>query len=231
MWLGANPRARVPREADESEELWSTALEAAASKGQLDVIKRLKPNPEKDDVHSLLHESLHCRNMDLVRYWVSLGADINRVESEGWTAHHLVASSLSWALDPRDRWYFRSETKRFAQEWFSFGAKWIPQGDDIGVIRQALCRLSYMEAYEFIKLLRKKEVMSADSLGEILDAPRLRKHLKPRHAAIAALVPRMQKWIKSETRRRQREQVRQGATRSLGRQPSPPRAAPEPRVM
>jgi hypothetical protein len=116
-------------------------------------------------------------------------------------------------------------------EWFSAGAKWTPQVDDFRVIRKAFSRLSYTEAYEFIKLLREKDVMPPDSLGEILDTPKLREHLKERRTAIAALVPKMQKWVKAEKRRRQREQVRQGATRSLGRRPSPPWAAPEPRVM
>ena len=227
MWLGANPRAKVPQEADENEEFWSTPLEAAALKGQLDVIKRLKPDPAKDDVHRLLDDCLYRRNMDLVRYWVSLGADINHVDAEGRTAHYHVLSGLSWALDPRSYWYASSdgtEAKRFAQEWFSSGAKWTPQGDDIGVIRKALSRLSCMEAYEFIKLLLENEVMSADALGEILDAPKLREHLKERRIAIAALVPKVQKWVKAAERQRQRERERQAATRLRSeRPPRPPK--------
>ena len=234
MWLGANPRAKVPDEAEDYEEFWETPLETAASKGQLDIIKRIKPDPAKDDIQSLLLGCLHRWSMDLVLYWVSLGADVNHVAAEGPSAHHRVMSNLSWELDFHNHWYARSEAtqaKRFAVEWFSAGAKWTPQGDDFRVIRKASSRLSYMEAYEFIKLLREKDVMPPDSLGEILDTPKLREHLKERRAAIAALVPKMQKWVKAEQRKRQREKDRQTAARLAHKQTPPSRISPEPRVV
>lgn len=104
MWLGANPRAKVPADAEESGECWRTPLAAAASGGQLDVIKRLKPDPAKDDLNDLLRDSLFRRNMDLVRYWVSLGADINHVDADRDTARRSVFWSLTWAIDRRDYW-------------------------------------------------------------------------------------------------------------------------------
>jgi hypothetical protein len=148
---------------------------------------------------------------------------------EGHTAHRHVIWSLEWALDPRSFWFGRdgTEAKRFANEWFSSGAKWQPQASDFKAIRKALSRLSYMEAYEFIKLLLAKEVMSAETLGGILDTPQLREHLKERRAAIAALVPKVQKWVKAEERKRQREQERLAAARRGSRGNSPPRP-PEP---
>ncbi len=230
MWLGANPRAKVPLEAGDSDEMWNTPLEAAASSGQLDVVKRLKPHAARDDLNQLLGNSLFCENMELVRYWVSLGADLNHSDDEGAVIHRRVMWNLNWALDSRLHWYGGrdgSAAKRFAREWFSAGAKWTPRGDDLSSIRKVLSRLSYMDAYEFIKLLIEKKVMPADSLGEILDTPKLRKHLKERRAAIAALVPRMQKWIKAEERKRVLENARQAAARVRSRQASPPRAAVE----
>lgn len=169
IWLGANPRSKVPDEVEDSEEFWGTPIQAAADRGQLDIIKRLKPDPAKDDVNLLLGEGLYRRSMELVRYWISLGADINQVSTEGTTAHRRILSALIWDLDPRPHWYGRrdgADAKRFAQEWFSGGAKWSPQGEDVATIRKALLRLSYMEAYEFIKLLLGKGVMSADCLGK-----------------------------------------------------------------
>jgi hypothetical protein len=123
---------------------------------------------------------------------------INRLEAQ------LEEAAKRRAADPRSFWFGRegTETKRFANEWFSSGAKWQPQGSDFKAIRKVLSRLSYMEAYEFIMLLLAKEVMSAETLGEILDTPQLREHLKERRAAIAALVPKVQKWIKAEEHKR-----------------------------
>jgi hypothetical protein len=227
MWLGANPRAKVPNEAGESEAYWETSLMAAAWKGQLDVIKRLKPDPAKDDLNQLLFESIYCRNMDLVRYWISLGADKNHVNADGDSAHEKIISSLAFALDPRDQWFRGNdgyEAKRFTQEWFSSGVKWSPKDAGAGALRKALSRLSSMEAYDFIKLLLSQQVMSADELGEILDCPKLREHLKERQASLAALIPKLQKWVKAVERKRQLEQQRQVVNdRSSQRLPSPPR--------
>ncbi len=200
MWLGANPRANVPREYDESEEFWSCAMDAAANNGQLDIIKRLKPDYSKDDINALLRKGLWRRKMDLVKYWVSLGADINHIESSGHTAHSHVIWGLSGALNPRRYWQSQvdlTEAKRFALEWFSSEVKWSPVADDVGIIRKVISRLSYMEAYALIKLFIRNQVIAADVFGGILDTPKLRAHLKERRAAIVALLPTLQKWVKS----------------------------------
>ncbi len=232
MWLGANPRAKVPADADESEECWRTPLAAAASGGQLDIIKRLKPDPAKDDLNDLLREGLFRRNMDLVRYWISLGGDINHVDADRDTAHRHVFWSLTWAIDRRDYWYSSThgaDAKRFAQEWFSSGAKWQPKGDDFRTIRKAFSLLSYMEVYEFVKLFREKDVIPVETLGEILDTPKLKEHLKERRAALAALVPKLQKWITADERKRRLAQ-QQAAARNRPRPVAPRPDLPEPRV-
>ena len=79
-----------------------------------------------------------------------------------------------------------------------------------------------MEAYEFIKLLLGNEVMSMDCLGEILDLPKLREHLKERRAAISALVPRVQKWVTAEERKRQLERNKRTAVPTRAKLPLPP---------
>lgn len=212
MWLGANPRAKVPREAGENEEYWETSLMAAAWKGQLDVIKRLKPDPARDNINQLLHECLYRRHMELVQYWVSLGANKNYVDTDGNSAHRKIISGLAFALDPRNSWYRGNdsyEAKRFTQEWFSSGVKWSPKSDDFGVFRKALARLSSLEAYDLVKLLLAQQVMSAAELGEIVDCPKLREHLIDRHASLATMMPKLQKWVKTVARKRQLEQQRQ----------------------
>src|SRR5689334_15103229 len=54
MWLGANPRTKVADSPDQDEDCWETALEDAAYRGNLDIIKRMRPDPKKDDVNRLL---------------------------------------------------------------------------------------------------------------------------------------------------------------------------------
>ena len=78
-----------------------------------------------------------------------------------------------------------------------------------------------------IKVLLASQVMSADELCLILDFPKLREHLKERHAAIAGLVPTLQKWIKSAERKRQLSRQRQAINRRTEAVPPPSRAYPE----
>ena len=228
MWLGANPRTKVPHDADdEDEEYWDTAMQAAAWKGQMDIIKRLKPDPALDDVNQLLNQSLHCRSMELVRYWVALGADRNHTDAEGHTMHRQIMTSLAWSLESRGHWYFRDDSaavKQFAKEWFSEdGVKWSLIKSDISALRKVLSRLSDMDAYEFVKLLLAKQAVAADELGEVLDCPKLKEHLKERHAAVAGLIPKLQKWVKAAERKQQLERQRVAASRRHDRQPTPPR--------
>lgn len=70
-----------------------------------------------------------------------------------------------------------------------------------------------MESYEFIKMLIEGKVLSVESMGDILDTPKLREHLKERRAAIAGLVPKLHKWVKTEERRSRIERQNQAATR------------------
>jgi hypothetical protein len=58
-----------------------------------------------------------------------------------------------------------------------------------------------------IKPLLKKQVMPTDALGEILDTPALREQLREIRAAIAMLVPKLQKWVKREERKRKMGKV------------------------
>jgi hypothetical protein len=93
-WLGANPRAKVPLDEDDHEATWTSPLEAAASDGKLDIIKRLKPDPTRDDLNALLGESICCLNVAVVRYWISLEADMNSTEEDGTNLHGRIIEDL-----------------------------------------------------------------------------------------------------------------------------------------
>ena len=194
LWLGANPRATVPIEADDDEVFWETSLETAAYQGNVEIVKRLKPDPAKDDVNRLLMRSLSHADMAVVRYWISLGADINRAMDDSLSAHAKVIQRMEWSQ--YGFWSARSiaDECQFAMEWFGSGAKWEPENENMRAIRKVLSKLSPNHAYDFIKLWVEKEVVPLDILGRILDTPKFKEHLKDRRAAVAALVPQLKKW-------------------------------------
>jgi len=72
-------------------------------------------------------------------------------------------------------------------------------------------------------------VIPAETLGEILDTPKLKEHLKERRAALAALVPKLQKWVTAEERKRRLAQ-QQAASRNRPHPIAPRPDPPEPHV-
>lgn len=203
MWLGGDPRTRVPHqryEDDEDEELWSTALEEAAWRGHLEIIKKLRPDPARDDLNKLLHKTLQfSRDFEVIRFWIDLGADVNHVNRDGASAHRTVLWRITWDLDPRFACFTRPNStacKDFALEWFGLSAKWDPTSkEDFQSVRQCLALLNCAEAHELIHLWVRKEVISNEKLEQILNTPKLRVHLQDGLPAIAKLIPRVRRWI------------------------------------
>jgi hypothetical protein len=201
MWLGANPRAKVPLlEEPRDSEYWSTAMEDAALHGNLEIIKRLKPDPAKDNVHELLADSLHRFDSSLLHFWLSLGADINKTNESGEPfLHEQLMHHVEWATAKHgtpalySRAYY---SKDFLIEWFSLGAKWQPSGDSVRCIRKCLCNMWSKDALSLIKVFKEKEVFPLSTLPHLLNHPKLRAHLEPVKARVVKLVPQLARWLK-----------------------------------
>jgi ankyrin repeat protein len=89
LWAGANPRTCGPtlddRSADDSE-CYTTALREACVKGNLEILKRLKPDPQIDNVSELLSSAAIATSKDLIDYLLALGATPNDKENGGSSA-------------------------------------------------------------------------------------------------------------------------------------------------
>lgn len=180
LWAGANPRSEVI-DPDDKHPSTLSAMEEAAFKGNIEILKLLKPDPAKDDIHHLLKYSIMCCKIDVVKYWISLGADINHQMPEGQPSLHREAMhSIGWRMDSRMRSFSYSpehEAMRFAEEWFSLGAVWIPDGrDEKYIFHQALEHMSDHQFITFLELLLKKKVMPAKALYRLLN-PKLREKI------------------------------------------------------
>jgi hypothetical protein len=77
MWAGANPRSLGPdlddRYADDPD-CHTTALREACSKGSLDALKKLKPDPRLDNFSDLLQAAALSDSKELIDYLLRLGA-------------------------------------------------------------------------------------------------------------------------------------------------------------
>jgi hypothetical protein len=67
MWAGGDPRALGPKLDDEDDpDLYVTALQEAASGHSLDVMKKLKPDPSRDDLTELLEYAVLGLDIDMI---------------------------------------------------------------------------------------------------------------------------------------------------------------------
>jgi hypothetical protein len=156
-------------------------------------------------LNNLLHASIYRADMNLVRYWLSLGADINHVLAEGESLHRCVIWKVWTACDRRMLWR-ENGALNFAHEWFSQdGAKWAMESrDERQMLRDCLGRLGPYQAYDFVQLLCNRKVTEAETLATVLDTPKLKAHLSPRAPALGDFLPSLRKWSAGRPPRRVR---------------------------
>jgi hypothetical protein len=90
VWAGADPRSSGPA-VDEQDptnpEHFTTAMHDAAYAEDVKVLKRLKPDPQQDDVGAMLKSAARFSNVDTIRYLVEgLGVSANDKPNGGSTA-------------------------------------------------------------------------------------------------------------------------------------------------
>lgn len=117
MWAGADPRTSGIRLYED--EAWSndpdyytTALEEAAHCKDVQILKRLKPDPRRDHIGSLLADAAGSAHVDVVRYLFELGPKPNDKPNGGSTALDRCLLSL-WRGSFRHKispsWYGSSQ--------------------------------------------------------------------------------------------------------------------------
>ncbi len=200
LWAGANPRSRGPdmddRWADDPE-CHTTALKEACSKGNLDVLKKLKPDPRSDDLSELLSSAALATSKEIVEYLVSIGAKPNDKRSGGSSAldrciWHLGFGSYDSFLNKRlSTKYDVSGTFDCVRVLVEHGALWAPEDQtDLNSVRKALYKCEPAVVVDLVKLLARNKACSEESLEQLLDAPRMREHLSALGMRLIATSPK-----------------------------------------
>ena len=86
LWAGADPYNAGPSVFDEHEDdpdLHTTALREACYKGNLEVLKKLKPERQPDELGELLSCAMFSKGDDLLGYLLNLGAKPNNKSNGG----------------------------------------------------------------------------------------------------------------------------------------------------
>jgi ankyrin repeat protein len=187
MWAGANPRSLGPdlndRYADDPE-CHTTALREACSKGNIDAIKKLKPDPRLDNLSDLLQAAALADSRELIDYLLHLGAQPNDKPNGGSSALDRCLWHLPW--EDRNTFTSKQLASKYAlsggfariERLLGAGAQWRPsEPDGMKSVRQMLCKCEPAVTVTLMKMFAKYKAAPEELLEELLDTPRMRGHL------------------------------------------------------
>jgi hypothetical protein len=184
MWAGADPRSSggTVEDADDSE--WSTtALHEACGSGNVNVLKRLQPNPS-DDLPGMLERAAERANSDTLEYLLGLGADPNDKPDGGSSALDACIRILGWEeLERVEHGDFAtyeespqkpSRGRRSIRVLLRHGAVWTPDISTLDATRRILYRLEPELLLGLLGQLRARDTGEA-VLAELLRVRQLRR--------------------------------------------------------
>jgi Ankyrin repeats (many copies) len=187
LWAGASPRSLGPKadDADKDDpECFTTALKEASYSGNVEVLKKLKPDPKRDDLSDLLHCAAVSGRVDALRYLLEIGAEPNDKPNGGSSALETCLWRLNFGSSfPYYRKSLRSKYEvskglDSAREVTAHGAIWNPNDQRaFNDLRRALYGCEPDVTIELLQIFKKHNVCPQDRLKELLCKPRMKEHL------------------------------------------------------
>jgi hypothetical protein len=188
LWAGANPRSCDPnldKDYTNDPECFTTALREASYSGNVEVLKKLKPDPKQDDLSDLLHCAAVSGRCDAIRYLLEIGANPNDKPNGGssaldtclWRLNFSSSSFLYHSKSLRSK-YEVSKGLDGARELVSHGAIWNPD-DQRGFndLRRALYGCQPEVTIELLKIFKEHNGCPQERFKELLCKPRMKEHL------------------------------------------------------
>ena len=187
LWAGANPKTRGP----DMDERWAddpdchtTALLQACYNGSLDILLKLKPDPQTDDLSQLVSAAAMPKSKAILQYLLTLGAKPNDKTNGGSSAlehcfWRLGRGSHDQLQQKRlSTKYDVAEILNCIRDLVEHGAVWKPDDRyEMNWARQALYECEPAVTVDVVKLLAANKACAEETLEELLGAPRMRQHL------------------------------------------------------
>lgn len=187
LWAGANPRSRGPnldKDYTNEPECFTTAIREAAYSGNVEVLKKLKPDPSRDDLSDLLHCAALLGRREALHFLLEIGAKPNDKANGGSSALDRSLWELNYgrsflyhSKSPKSR-YEVSNALECIRELVFHGAIWNPD-DHRGFndLRRALYGCEPAVTIELLKIFKTNDACSQERLKELLCKPRMKEHL------------------------------------------------------
>jgi len=189
MWAGGDPRSRGPclnEEYTDDPECYTSGMDEASRSENPDVLKRLKPDPTRDDLSKLLRHAASWARKEILEYLLEIGAHPNDKPNGGSSALDSALRDLNFAgwepygtnrLKPK---YKVSRSLDCVRQLLAHGAVWnSSENHDLNSLRRSLLECEPDVTIELLRLFREYSACPAERVHKLLGTPRMKKHLKP----------------------------------------------------
>jgi hypothetical protein len=197
MWAGGDPRSRGPcleKEYTEDPECYTSGLEEACGSENLEVLKKLKPDSNRDNLSTLLQRAAISNRKVILQYLLEIGANPNDKPNGGSSALETTLWHLSCArispyggqrvISKYDVW----KELECMRELLAHGAIWNPDDAyNVNSLRRTLLECEPAVTIELLQLFRKYNTCPAEQVHRLLGTPRVKEHLKPVSNALLRL--------------------------------------------
>jgi ankyrin repeat protein len=177
VWAGGNPRSRGPclyKEYTEDQECYTSAMEEACHSETVDVLKKLKPDPNRENLSDLLHSAAISGRQSILQYLLEIGANPNDKPNGGSRALDTALWHLSFTrINP----YGGKGLKSRYAAW----------KDQVNSLRSTLLEYEPELTIELLQMFRKHHACPAERVHWLLGTPRMREHLKSQIGALLRL--------------------------------------------
>jgi hypothetical protein len=197
MWAGGDPRSRGPcleKEYTEDPECFTSGLEEACHAENLDMMKKLKPDPSRDNLPELLYSAALLGRSQTLEYLLELGGSPNNKVNGGSSALDAALHNMKFAgFNPYaskgiKSKYDVSQSLESVRKLLAHGAIWNPDGnDEMNWVRRALVECEPDVTIELLLMFRKHNACPAERVHGLLGTPRMKEHLKAKTEALLRL--------------------------------------------
>ena len=196
LWAGGDPRSRGPcleKEYTEDPECYTSGLEEACRSENLDVLKRLKPDSNRDNLSELLHCAAIWARKATLEYLLQVGTNPNDKPNGGSAALDTALRDLSFArLDTYSSKRLKSKydvsrALDCVRELLAHRAIWNPDTYDVNSLRRTLLECEPDVTIDLLQMFRKHNASPAERVHRLLGTPRMKEHLKPKTDALLRL--------------------------------------------